>query len=71
MHLIEPGPDRAVIGGVPPEKAIFGPAGSSTSLSALRFAAMKSRLSIMAEVIWRWLTRDPERGDQGVPVLRR
>ena len=55
---------------IPPEKAIFGPAGTSTSVSARRLAAMKSRLSIIAAVRWRWLTLDPVRWDQGEPVAR-
>ena len=49
-------------------KAILGPAGSSTSVSARRLAARKSRLSIIAEVSVRWLTIDPERGRQAEPV---
>ena len=49
-------------------KAIFGPAGSSTSVSARRLAARKSRLSIIAAVSVRWLTIDPERGRQAEPV---
>ncbi len=51
-------------------KAIFGPAGSSTSVSARRLAARKSRLSIIAEVRVRWLTIDPLRGRQDEPVWR-
>ena len=51
-------------------KAIFGPAGSSTSVSARRLAARKSRLSIIAAVRARWLTIDPLRGCQGDPVWR-
>ena len=39
-----------------------------TSVSARRFAAMKSRLSIIAAVIVRWLTFDPVRGCQCDPV---
>ena len=54
----------------PPEKAIFGPAGMSTALSARRLAARKSRLSIMAEVKLRWLTLEPVRGFQLDPVCR-
>jgi hypothetical protein len=52
----------------PPVRAIFGPAGSSTSVSARRLAARKSRLSIIAEVSARWFTRDPERGRHADPV---
>jgi hypothetical protein len=32
---------------------------------------MKSRLSIIAAVRWRWPVREPERGDQWVPVVLR
>ena len=53
------------------EKAIFGPGGSSTSISARRLAARKSRLSITDAVRLRWLTRDPVRCDQGEPVAKR
>jgi hypothetical protein len=49
-------------------KAIFGPAGSITSVSARRRAAMKSRLSITAEVSALRLTKDPWRGCQAEPV---
>ena len=49
-------------------KAIFGPAGTSTSVSARRLAARKSRLSIIAAVRVRWLTIDPVRGRQAEPV---
>jgi hypothetical protein len=42
----------------------FASAGTSTSVSAQRLAARKSRLSIMAEVSVRWLTIAPERGRQ-------
>ena len=51
-------------------KAIFGPAGSSTSVSARFLAARKSRLSIIAAVRVRWLTFEPERGRQAEPVWR-
>ena len=51
-------------------KAIFGPAGSMTSVSARRLAARKSRLSIIAAVRVRWLTIEPVRGRQGEPVWR-
>ena len=51
-------------------KAILGPAGSSTSVSARRLAARKSRLSIIADVRVRWLTIDPARGRQDEPVWR-
>ena len=51
-------------------KAIFGPAGNSTSVSARRLAARKSRLSITAEVKARWFTIEPLRGCQCDPVWR-
>jgi hypothetical protein len=51
-------------------KAIFGPAGKSTSVSARRLAARKSRLSIIAEVRARWFTIEPLRGCQYDPVWR-
>ena len=51
----------------PPVNAIFGPDGSMTSVSARRFAAMKSRESIIAAVNERWLTNDPDRGRQDEP----
>jgi hypothetical protein len=49
-------------------KATLGPAGSSTSVSARRLAARKSRLSIIAAVNVRWLIIDPARGRQEDPV---
>jgi hypothetical protein len=52
----------------PPVKAILGPAGTITSVSARRRAAIKSRLSIIAAVSVRWLTSDPARGRHGEPV---
>ena len=49
--LVEHDPDALVIGVIDAAgKQIFGPFGSSNSASALRRAAMKSRLSIMAAV---------------------
>ncbi len=56
---------------VPPVKAIFAPGGSSTSVSARRLAAMKSRLSIIDAVRARWLTLRAVPGRQGSPVMRR
>ena len=44
--------------------AIFGRAGSITSVSVRRLAARTSRLSIIAEVMVRWFTIDPLRGRQ-------
>src|SRR5262249_32660683 len=46
------------------------PAGSSTSVSARRLAARKSRLSTIAAVSVRWVTIEPERGRQVDPVWR-
>ena len=43
-------------------------AGSSGSISARRWAAMKSRLSIMAAVIVRRFVIEPVRGRQAEPV---
>ena len=68
-HLVEHGPDALVIG-------VIGAAGKgdlrafrqSSSVSARRRAAMKSRLSIMAAVRCLWLTRLPARGRQAEPV---
>jgi hypothetical protein len=60
VHPVERGPDRGVsLHSRPPVKAIFAPAGSITSVSARRRAAMKSRLSITAEVSAFRLTSDP------------
>ena len=53
---------------MPPVKAMRGPAGTSSSASARRLAARKSRLSIIAEVRARWLTIEPERGRHSEPV---
>ena len=55
---------------MPPVKAILVPGGSRTSVSARRLAARKSRLSIIAAVIVRWLTIEPARGRQAEPVWR-
>jgi hypothetical protein len=48
--------------------AILGPDGNMTSVSAQRLPARKSLESIVAAVSERWLTSDPERGRQIVPV---
>ena len=50
-HLVENGRDELMVGVIgAAEKAIFGPFGGISSVSALRRAAMKSRLSIIAAV---------------------
>src|SRR3984893_16092266 len=46
-----------------------GPAGARISVSARRRAARNSRLSIIEAVRARWLTMDPARGRQTVPVV--
>ena len=55
---------------MPPAKAILVPAGISTSVSARRRAARKSRQSITADVIAWWLTFEPVRGRQCRSGLR-
>src|SRR5215831_10061468 len=65
VDFVERVPDRGMIlKSRPPVKATLGPAGSSTSVSARRLAARKSRLSTIAAVSVRWLTIEPERGRQ-------
>ena len=71
LHLVEAVPDGAmVVEFKTTGEGDLGPAGSSTSASLRRLAAMKSRLSIIAAVRARWLTIDPVRGRQDDPVWR-
>jgi hypothetical protein len=70
MGLIELRPDPLVVVDSPcrRRKAIFVPAGISTSVSARRRAERKSRLSIIVAVMLAWLTLEPVRGRQADPV---
>jgi len=69
VDLVEPVPDRAVVVEVETAReGDLGASGNSTSVSLRRFAARKSRLSIIAAVRVRWLTIDPVRGRQDEPV---